>query len=199
MAGDLAAWIAMVDLARESLADLASYQAFQQYLDVSDFIDYMIVNFYVGNGDWPYNNWYAARRRVDGARFRFFSWDAEGTIHELNDDRTGVVDGTTGPGALYLALLANADFRTSLAARAEAFLGVGGILGPENAAALHRKRLDEIDAAILLESARWGDNRRADEPYTRADWLTERDRLLDTFFPKRSSVVLSQVRTLAPG
>ena len=199
VAGDLAAWIAMVDLAREGLADLASYQAFEQYLDVSDFIDYMIVNFYVGNGDWPHNNWYAARRRVDGAGFRFFSWDAEGTTYELNDDRTGVVDGTAGPGALYLALLANADFRTSLVARAEALLGVGGTLGPENAAALYRKRLDEIDAAILLESARWGDNRRADEPYTRADWLTERDRLLDTFFPKRSSVVLSQVRTLAPG
>ena len=117
----------------------------------------------------------------------------------MNDDRTGVVDGTTGPGALYLALLANADFCASLVARAEALLGVGGTLGPENAAALYRKRLDEIDAAILLESARWGDNRRADEPYMRADWLTERDRLLDTFFPKRSSVVLSQVRALAPG
>ena len=202
-AGNLAAWNVMVELARGGLADPASYQAFQQYLDVDDFIDYLLVNFYVGNDDWPHNNWYAARRRVDGAGFRFFNWDAEYVLLWVNRDRTGVdcrpPCASDGPGELYLALLANADFRASLVARAEALLDAGVTLDPENAAALYRKRLDEVDAAILLESARWGDNRRADEPYMRADWLAERDRLLDTFFPKRSSVVLSQVRTLAPG
>ena len=196
VAGELAAWNAMVDLARRDLTDPASYQAFQRYFDVSDFIDYLIVNFYVGNDDWGNNNWYAARHRISGAGFRFFSWDAEYVLQALGRDRTGI-DAAVGPGEFYQALLANADFRAALAARGATLLGDGSVLGPENAAALYWRRLDEIDAAILLESARWGDNRRADEPYTRVDWLAERDWLLDTYFPQRSSVVLSQVRTLA--
>ena len=168
---------------------------FKRYLDVDDFIDDLIVNFYVGNYDWPHNNWYAARRRVDGAGFRFLSWDAEITLYDVSDDRTGV-DAANGPGELYQALLENADFRARLVARGEALLGAGGILDPENAAALYQKRLDELNPAILLESSRWGDHRRAGEPYTRTDWLAERDRLLTIYFPQRSRRVLSQLQAL---
>ena len=194
VAGDRVAWDAMFDLARGDLADPASYRAFQQYLDVEDFIDYMIVNFYAGNEDWPNNNWYAARRRADGSGFRFFSWDAEYVLRG-GRNRTDV-NGDGGPGELYQALLANDDLRATLAARAATLLGDGGVLGPQHTAALYRRRLDEIDAAIILESARWGDNRRAEAPYTRSDWAAERDWLLSSYFPERSRLVLSQLQAI---
>ena len=44
------------------LASDGSYQAVKSYLDVDHFIDYMLMNFYLGNVDWDYSNWFAFRR-----------------------------------------------------------------------------------------------------------------------------------------
>ena len=35
------------------------------YLDVDNFIDYILVNAYAAVADWPDNNWVAARERSD--------------------------------------------------------------------------------------------------------------------------------------
>ena len=57
----------------------------------------------------------------------------------------------------------------------------------------YRQRLAEVDAAIRAESARWGDNRRR-RPYTRGEeWIEERDRLLERWFPRRTEEVLGQL------
>ena len=196
--GDSTAWNEMFQIARGDLADPANYQALQQYLDIADFIDYMLVNFYAGNDDWPHHNWYAARRRVEGAGFRFFSWDAEHVLKNIDVDRTGVNDADS-PGELYQLLLASSDFRARVAARADELLGPGGALSPENAAALYNARAEEIRGAVLLESARWGDNRRAGEPYTRDDWQAELTWLRDEYFPQRTAVVKDQLSSLSAG
>jgi hypothetical protein len=65
-------------------------------------------------------------------------------------------------------------------------------LGGGQPATLYRKRADEIDAAVWLESARWGDSARS-QPYTRDDWLRERDWLLGTYFPQRAAIVKKQI------
>ena len=36
-----------------------------------------MLNVYANTGDWPHNNWRAARERVPGAKWRFIVWDAE--------------------------------------------------------------------------------------------------------------------------
>jgi hypothetical protein len=52
-----------------------------------------------------------------------------------------------------------------------------------------------VDLAIVAESARWGGYRR-DPPYTRdRDWLKEQGRLLKTYFPQRTAVLLGQLRS----
>ena len=50
----------------------------------------------------------------------------------------------------------------------------------------------EVETAILLEYARWGDNFRQ-LTYTRKDWLAELDFLVSDYFPRRSAVVLKQL------
>jgi hypothetical protein len=55
------------------------------------------------------------------------------------------------------------------------------------------RRIEEIRSAILLEYARWGDNYRA-ETYTRDDWLAELDWVLAQYLPRRSEVLLEQLR-----
>ena len=62
--GNSRAWS---DLSRAIARKPLDYAAVEQLLDIDDFIDYFLVNQYVGNWDWPHNNWFASRRRVDGA------------------------------------------------------------------------------------------------------------------------------------
>ena len=60
-------------------------------------------------------------------------------------------------------------------------------------------RLNEIDQAIIGESARWGDNRFPNDPYTRQDWLDvnlndttgDMKAVVPDFFPVRTGVVLA--------
>ncbi len=60
--------------------------------------------------------------------------------------------------------------------------------------ALFARRAAEIDDAIVLESARWGDYRRA-QPYTRQDWLDEIDWIEDVWFPDRTEAVQQQLES----
>ena len=74
--GDAVAWNTMMDIAEAGLADPAQYAAIQQYLDVPNLIDYMLVHVYAGTyDDWPDRNWTAIRKREPGASFNFLSWD----------------------------------------------------------------------------------------------------------------------------
>ena len=59
----------------------------QTMLDVDDFINYMLVNFYGGNADWDHHNWYASQHKEEGL-WRFHSWDAEKVLEGVNDNST---------------------------------------------------------------------------------------------------------------
>lgn len=86
------AWHVATAIAQSGVGAGATYQGqnayalLQEYIHLDDYIDYLILNFYLGNNDWPDHNWMAtARARVGPALsdvnpdliFRFHSWDAE--------------------------------------------------------------------------------------------------------------------------
>lgn len=49
-------------------------------LDVTNYIDYLIVNLWGGNWDWPWKNWWAGRdRSPESTGFKFYTWDYENT------------------------------------------------------------------------------------------------------------------------
>ncbi|MBN2474599.1 MAG: lamin tail domain-containing protein [Pirellulales bacterium] len=185
----------MFTIANAGLSTSTQYQLLQQYLDVPNFIDYMITNFYVGNEDWAHQNWYATRNVNDPAgRWRYHSWDAE---HVLKDNayNSTTKDDNGGPSRLHQKLSANAEYRMLFADHVHRYFFNDGLLTPDSAKALYQRRLDEIDRAVVGESARWGDNRRSTDPYTRDDeWVAERDRLLNSYFPQRTDTVLNQLR-----
>ncbi|MBN1420416.1 MAG: lamin tail domain-containing protein [Planctomycetes bacterium] len=210
IAGERTAWDAMFSLARGGLATRDAYAGIRQYLDVVDLADYMLVNFYAGNTDWAHQNWYAARRRVPGAGYRFFSWDAEHVLKGVSDNVTGVSN-SGSPAELFTLLRANPEYKLLVADRAQRQYGVGGPMHvddakpawdpdyPENniPASLYMMRIIEIDPAIACESARWGDARRPTLPYTRNnEWMTELNWLVNSYFPQRSKNVLAQLRSL---
>ena len=218
--GNYDAWNRLLELSSMGLADAAAYQRiqgnnpdgvrnpnFEDLLDVENMIDYMILNFFVGNTDWPGRNWWAGRNRDQGDGFQFYPWDTETAlgITGLDADRTGVSDAVARP---YAAARQNADFRMHFADRVYRHFHHGGAFDvnpaspswdparPEDnrPAARFSMLADQIDRAIVGESARWGDQ-LSTGPFTRDEhWQRERDNLLSNYFPQRSAVVLEQFR-----
>ncbi|MCB1096683.1 MAG: CotH kinase family protein, partial [Verrucomicrobiae bacterium] len=89
VSGTSANYRTLHSLAGKDLSDPVNYQAVVDILDIDEFINYMLVNFYAGNSDWAHQNWYASFNRVDpNGKWRFHSWDAELTFKLANDNST---------------------------------------------------------------------------------------------------------------
>ncbi|MDE0890564.1 MAG: lamin tail domain-containing protein [Planctomycetota bacterium] len=209
-----------------------SYEALQEKIDLENYIDYMLINFYGGHLDWPGQNWMATshtRNSDDFAdvnplgRFRFHSWDAETTLNwvgvtAVNDgwyDRTYVGTGTNEDSSAYLygKLRNHPEFRVLFADRAQRMLAPGGglyvapgaevagttyVLGQNAPADLYYARSSQIETAVRLTFARWGNYFHAPGSVSAADWNVERARILEDFFPVRSDVLVQQLRAATP-
>lgn len=169
----------LIRLAQEGgLADSTKYATMLEFIDPVQFSDYLIVNWYAGNIDWPENNWYANVQNPAGPN-RFFVWDAERTWEEGALIHLGVdqVEGAPFPNVVKLvfaALIENADFRLLFADRLYHHLATDGALTPAATLARWRQLTVPLTNAIVAESARWGDVRSAD-PITQADWQSAVD------------------------
>ena len=215
------AWDRMLAVLNEGIDQNAVYQKIQgknpegirdptieNLLDIENLIDYCILNFYIGNQDWPGRNYWVGRDREGSEGFQFYPWDSEtamGLGSGLNANQTGVNTAVARP---YGALRANADFRRWFGDRARRHFAPGGALyvnptkpqwsraEPENnrPATRFAQLADFIDSAIVGETARWGDQLNS-SPFTRDEhWRRERDDLLTNYFPRRSAIVIEQLR-----
>ncbi|MCA9264315.1 MAG: lamin tail domain-containing protein, partial [Planctomycetales bacterium] len=168
----------------------------EAFLDVDNYITYLILNFWGGNNDWVSHNWYAGRERgPDSEGFKSYSWDAEWTMglqSGLNENSVG--DTTTSNYLLkpYTYLRNNAEFRLRFADHVHRTMFNDGALTPASTGALYESLVSEIEAAIVAESARWGDVARA-APYTPQDWQSQRDYVQNTYLPQRTGIVLQQL------
>jgi hypothetical protein len=191
--GNATAWNTAQSLAAGNTALDSQYQALAQYVDIDNLIDYTIMNIYGGNWDWPHNNWDAARYRDATGRFRFFSWDAEGNLSDVNADRTDVNAGNS-PGYFYDRLRLNAEFRLRFADHLHEHFFNGGALTPAEAEARFAALNSIIDRGVVAESARWGDARR-EPPFNRdGDWMGRVNYLVNSYFAARTNNVLNQFR-----
>ena len=168
--------------------DLDRWSDLQERLDVDNFITYLLANWFTGNHDWPHKNWYATAH-VDGP-WRFHSWDAEHATDSNNDVGES-------PSDLHGKLDGNDEYLIRMADFIHQHFFNDGVLTADSTSELWKERMDEIDRAIVGESARWGDN-RSSTAHTREDWLRyngENGGLLQRYFPTRSRTVLGQLRS----
>jgi hypothetical protein len=184
----------------------------ENFLDVVNYIDYMLLNHYGGNNDWPDRNWFANRRRgADSDGFRFYAWDNE--ISLALSSRTSLFEnnlGRTSGAAQAFGILRNyEEFRLQFADQVHKHLFNGGALYVNPAdpaydpaepadnvpAARFAALADTVYEAIVAESARWGDQ-HVSTPRTRnVDWQNELNYMLGTYFRDRHAIVLSQWRS----
>jgi len=215
--GEITAWDNMMSLARAGLTSDEVYQRIQgnnpdgtpnpeyePYVDVVNFIDYMILNLYSGNTDWAHHNWAAVRNCINPDKgFKFLSWDAEHILEWIDQNIVDLLNFNC-PTELFQKLRQNADFRRLFGDRVQLHCFNGGVLTPDAVKERWMKRANEIDLAIITESARWGDYRRdvhQHQPqgpfdlYTKNNhWLPEQSYLIDDYFPNRTNTFISQMR-----
>jgi len=167
-------------------------------LDVPNYIDYMIVNYWGGNWDWPWNNYWLARKRTaDSTGFKFYCWDTEDIILSPRSPLT--LDKITSPdtrevGQPHGSLRQNAEYRLQFADRIHRLFFNNGIMTEEALVQHYADLAREIEDAMITESARWGDMHH-NPPQTQQHWFTMRDKLLTDYLPQRSAIVLQQFKS----
>ena len=72
VSGTTSPWTTVVNMAAAGMSGPADYAAIQEYLDLENMIDWLLVNYYNGNSDWDHNNWQAGRLRKPGETFQVF-------------------------------------------------------------------------------------------------------------------------------
>jgi hypothetical protein len=216
--GNITAWNKMMLLANAGLSGNEAYQNIQgnypdgtpdpnieAMVDVVSLADYMLLNFYGGNWDWDHHNWVAMRNRVNpGKGFQFFCWDAEHMVESVNANELAE-NNANCPSRLFQQLRKNEEFRRLFADRVQKFCFNNGALTPSSAAQRWIIRSNQIDKAVIAESARWGDYRRdvhqwqaagPFELYTKeTHWLPQMNYMLNTYFPNRTIAFLNQLRS----
>ena len=171
------------------------YHEVLQYLDVENFADYVLLQFFSGNTwDWGVsNNWMATRKREDGHGFQFYAWDSDVILRPgVREDATGL----PGPGALLThqgGLKQYDEFVQLILDRAPLYFDSGGMFSTERLRSDLDELSDLIRLAIIPETARWGGPR-----YTPKTWQEAVDWIKDTYVPEggpgRSSIVMDQMR-----
>ena len=185
---------------------------FEVLLDVDNLIDYNLVAMWGGNLDAPVsaflgnqapNNWYGIRSRAvdDRQGFQFFSHDSEHTLLNANENRVGPFPAgetfdRSSPQWILQQLMHVAEFRVTFGDSVQRHLFNGGALTQDAATERFLNRTNEIQQAIIAESARWGDSKRApgEAPLTKADWLNVLDNIVNNFIPPRNNILLQQLR-----
>lgn len=202
--GDDADLNALLAYSRSGLSTLERYQTMDAWLDIDGLIDYLLVNFFLGNNDWAHKNWYVTHNRTDpDGRWRYHSWDVE-HVYEVstsNFDVSGAVfcdvtgkSNSGGPTEIHQDLTANAEYRLRFADHMHRHFFNDGILTPDVAKAVFWNRVLEMEEGMLGEAARWADN-VSNEEHDWQEWYDHMTDLRDLYYPNRSGAVFNQLKS----
>ena len=181
----------------------ANYAGIRPFVDVKHYVDYMLM-FMFGNSEDEYR---AVSPKAAGSGFKFVLNDADGFLATQSymtsvpanrvalrsNPNPGRQNGD-GPGSIFSQLWQQGDpeYKTLLADRIHAHFFNGGALTPSANTARLTAMCNEIQRAFYAESARWVASGQSRTPDT---WLTDRNYILNTWFPSRSSAYLGYLQS----
>jgi hypothetical protein len=222
--GTLNAWNQLfVDISTLDLTNNANYEmiqgnnpdgtrnsAYPDLLDVNNLVQYMLTEYYVGNNDAPFsvfvsgpNNFYAIRPTDGSFGFRFVATDSEWTLINANDNSVNIAyDNLTNsigmnPAYIFQYLEVNPSFRNLVAEVAQQDFLNGGPMSVSATTPMFNNLVAEVQGPIVGESARWGNELRPTEAYTRdTDWQALVNYMTSTYFPTRTQIVLNELEAV---
>ena len=188
----------MLNLARMGLQKKEALTNIRKFIDLPAFIDYMILNFYLGNFDWAHQNYYVSRNWQLQSPFRYYTWDAEHVMRysDVNYNNT-LKNDKGGPTEIHTYLKQNEEYRLIFADAVYKHCFNKGALTPESFEESFIERRNEIEKAVILESARWGDylEKSTKTTYSKnVHWLPEIDKVLKNYIPKRRDIFINQLK-----
>ena len=204
--GSLDAWNTFLGGVR-TVTTLANYQrlkglnpdgtpnlTFATLFDSSNYIDYMLINIWGGNWDWPNKNfWFGRQQKGLAGGFKFYLWDFENT---MGNNRARSPLNMVSPrsdikgswvGEPHDRLKSFSEYRMEFADRVQRHFFSGGTLSPESTIARYGAIAISVEPAIIAETARWGDDNLS-PPQDLTDWKRERDWLLGPYLPQRTGL-----------
>ena len=203
------------DLINRNMSNAANYQELQNYLDIDKYIDYVLVGWWTALDDWPSNNFYGGNRSsaspLGSTPFRYYAWDGEWS---WDRQRTG--SNPSGQARVHSAFLAsatnisakpviariwhalknNSDFLQRVRERVDNLTAPGRPLSDEAAIARWNQLNQEIENAVVAESARWGDAMISIDGKTRSrdnEWVDAVDAIRG-FLSGNSAALKSSMR-----
>jgi hypothetical protein len=195
-------------------ADGTPDPAGEKLLNAENLMDYMACAYYTGDPDSPVscwgqisNNLFGIYDRVRPDGYVWIRHDAEhslGANGGLSEGRlltdpvcysVGSDFGRFNPAWLHRQLVAHPEYVLQFADRVNRYFADDGPLSPDRNIERWLSRHDELELAIIGESARWGDS-KVNPPRTQDDWEAQTDYMVSTYFPQRGPIVLAQMRSV---
>lgn len=192
----------LLDLFEQDISSREGLESVGAVYDIDAFIDYMLLQYYSGNVDWPNNNWVVAGAPEKGINYRFFVWDAEcAYIKTASDVTTAAANSWWTPQKLQRFLEGSEEYRLLFADHVQKHLFQEGVLTDENLSANYANLAQKVRPLVFAESARWGayyhDNVSVDWPvFGMEHWDAEYNRLIKDYFPVRKEVFLKQLKKI---
>jgi hypothetical protein len=202
---DLVVWntvLGFFPLSMTTISD-TDYDLLSEWLDMTAFVDYLLVYFYGASADWGSYNFYAAAKPGPPGQppeigLRFSTWDFEESLGLYNNptiDMTGP-DFAGRPDVnicrIYKRLMGNAKFQKLFADRTHKWLFNNSVLTTQKCVERWNGLAALIEDAIIGESARWGDAKS--QSGTQSGWQYWIGEVVSTWLNPRRDTLLGQLR-----
>ena len=166
----------------------------REWINWSHLADNQLLYYYCGN-DWDWtttHNWMAAGPKYPGrGGWRFYSWDCDVMLHDVDANNLGV----SAPDGVFSSLMRDKDFKVFFSDRVYKHCFNGGVLSPNGPRAAHDYRMNEIYDALVPETARWQPSSARRLPWDRdGEWRDEWDYMQNVYWPRRTEILLNQFR-----
>jgi len=175
------------DLLDKNLNNQSNYNELKEYLDVEQFLDYILLSWMTGVQDWPGNNWWAGNSNSPTGPLMFFGWDNEWSWDVTRNANNGAWVHpdfrSNDTGGRNSALVFNKakrsdEFMMTLADRVYDICFNDGAVTDENSRERWAALNNQIENAVVAESARWGDSLNDGETRNRDQhWRNEVNRV----------------------
>ena len=147
--GNMEAWDEMIKRLNARTTN-SNWLKVLEMADVTNMIDYYLLNIYMATWDWPHNNWVAARERSDKGRYRLYIWDAEGAMNNKGNRPVSqemiqpfIATGSGELRDLWRGLSRWDEFKILFADRINLHLFNGGVLDDRDYENSHLKKLGD--------------------------------------------------------
>ncbi len=178
---------------------------YEKLVDLEHLIDYNLIVFYADNWDGPgrggnVNNYFGMYNRENPDGFKYFVHDFEhalvlnGDNWSFQNEEIKVFPEILSPYVLLNNMMQNDECKVKFYDRVYKWFYKEKVFQPDSVIKLFMDRANQIDKAIIAESARWGDVYSTNNPRNKYDdWLPFINRIKNEFLPTRTETVMSSI------